>query len=130
MLLGRKFNTTALLLKPARVSFSRQAAPTLARREVPKERYMNRSEWMANRFKNHNLNAYDWVPEIVTSIDPAPRYMTRPGERERSTFSLKRRMFQEGLEKHKHGLIQKNVMTERATRGRLWAHLKHIEMKN
>ena len=42
--------------------------------EVPKERFMNRSEWMANKFKNQNVGTYDWVPEIMTSIDPAPTY--------------------------------------------------------
>ena len=37
---------------------------------------MNRSEWMANRVKN-DATAYEWVPEVMTSIDPAPAYAER-----------------------------------------------------
>ena len=44
---------------------------TLSRAQVPKERFMNRSEWMANKFKNDPM-AYTWVPEVMTTIDPAP----------------------------------------------------------
>jgi hypothetical protein len=33
---------------------------------------MNRAEWMANKFKDNNLGTYDWVPEIFTTISPAP----------------------------------------------------------
>lgn len=35
---------------------------------------MNRSEWMANRYKNESHHTYDWVPEIMTTIDPSPAY--------------------------------------------------------
>jgi hypothetical protein len=44
----------------------------LKKSEVPVERFMNRSEWMGNKFKNESIGAYDWIPEIMTKIDPAP----------------------------------------------------------
>lgn len=34
---------------------------------------MNRSEWMANKYKNDSTS-YHWVPEVMATIDPAPRY--------------------------------------------------------
>ena len=41
---------------------------------------MNRSEWMANRFKDGNIDTYDWVPEVMPSISPAPVYRDKtPG---------------------------------------------------
>ena len=45
----------------------------MRRAQVPKERFMNRSEWMANKFKDDPM-AYSWVPEVMTTIDPAPGY--------------------------------------------------------
>ena len=46
---------------------------SLSKAQVPKERFMNRSEWMANKFKNDPM-AYSWVPEVMSTIDPAPQY--------------------------------------------------------
>ena len=62
------------MLKFAKRSFARANQGTLTRKQVPKERYMNRSEWMAHRYKNESESTYDWVPEIFTTLDPSPRY--------------------------------------------------------
>ena len=90
---------------------------------------MNRSEWMSNKFKEDNMS-YGWVPEIITSIDPAPSYHNKALESKGSLLNLKKRRANEAFEKVKNGLIKKNMMQERATTGRLWAHIKHIEMRN
>jgi hypothetical protein len=45
-------------------------------------------------------------------------------------LNYKKRRANEAIEKVKNGLIKKNMMGERAATGRLWAHIKHIEMKN
>jgi len=44
----------------------------LTKNDIPTERYLNRSEWMNNQFKDSNSESLDWIPEIITHIDPAP----------------------------------------------------------
>jgi len=51
---------------------------TLKKSEVPKERYLNRLEWMGNRYKSGDNGHYDWVPEVMITIDPAPNYYNKP----------------------------------------------------
>jgi len=41
-----------------------------------------------------------------------------------------KKRYEESIEKVKNGVLQKRMMDERNSTGRLWAHLKHIEMKN
>lgn len=72
--------TTLNLRMFARISTPKATHTYLRKSEVPRERYMNRTEWMGNTFKNENIGAYDWVPEIITSIDPAPRYPVKAHE--------------------------------------------------
>jgi hypothetical protein len=91
---------------------------------------MNRSEWMANKFKNQNLGSYDWVPEIMTSIDPTPRYHERADPKKAGPRHYKRVRASEGIEGVKTALIKQNQMEERSRTGRLLAHIKQVEMKN
>ena len=91
---------------------------------------MNRSEWMGNKFKDSNTGSYDWIPEIITSIDPAPKYPHKALDDSMSKKGLGRRFFAEGIEKIKTGHMQKYMRTEKAGVGRLYAHIKHNEMKN
>ena len=65
---------------------------------MPKDRYMNRSEWMGNKFKNQNLGSYDWIPEIITSIDPAPQYHNKALDNSRTKKGIKKRMYGEAIE--------------------------------
>lgn len=91
---------------------------------------MNRSEWMANKFKNQNQGSYDWVPDVTNTIDPAPQYV-HPGMVESKGLKANKRMRQdEGMGVFKQGITRKNMMHERQRTGRLYAHLKHIEMKD
>lgn len=53
----------------------RTFAASLTKKQLPKEKYMNRIEWMGHRMKNEYHDTYDWVPEVMTSIDPAPAYV-------------------------------------------------------
>jgi hypothetical protein len=63
------------MLRSLKRNFAARAnTGTLSKNEIPKERFMNRSEWMANKFKNQNTGTYDWVPEVMTSINPTPAY--------------------------------------------------------
>jgi hypothetical protein len=66
---------------------------------------MTRSEWMANKFKNQNLGAYDWVPEVMTTIDPAPRYHNRAMEPTDGPKYYKKMRLSEGIETFKNGLM-------------------------
>jgi len=81
---------------------------------------------MNNKSKDQNAGTMDWIPEIITTINPSPLYHKRP----LGHTSLKEKLFNEAMGQTKNGILQKNMMTERATTGRLWAHIKHIEMKN
>ena len=91
---------------------------------------MNRAEWMGNQFKNENHEAYDWVPEVFPTIDPAPRYHNKALGDERGRAGMQLRRAREGFGTIRSGVLQKRGAEERAKTGRLWAHLKHIEMKN
>lgn len=91
---------------------------------------MNRSEWMGNQFKNESVEAYDWVPEVFSTIDPAPRYHNKALGDQAGRGGVRLRQAREGIAGVRNGVLRKNGMEERARTGRLWAHLKHIEMKN
>lgn len=69
---------------------------------------MNRSEWMANKFKNNNLGTYDWVPEIMTSIDPAPTYHDKAEKKGMGPHHFKKVRAAEGIEDFKQALIKQN----------------------
>lgn len=103
---------------------------TLSKKEIPHERFQNRSEWMNNQFKDNNTESLDWIPEIILHINPAPTYHDEALKSANSHQGLSKRRYSEGMEKFKNGLIKKNMMEEKTQTGRLYAHLKHIEMKN
>ena len=113
-------------------SFARQAASqgTLKRSEVPAARYLNRSEWMANQFKDNNTNAYDWQPEVFPTIDPAPRYQHKALGEKPGYATWKAKRAREGVGAVKNALLAIHGKDERQRAGRLWAHFKHIEMRD
>ena len=85
---------------------------------------------MTNQYKN-NPAAYDWIPEIITSIDPKPKYHKEPPKS--GVKGFKYRIYQEALGKAKGAVgshIAKRQMEERADHGRLYSHIRHVEMKN
>ena len=129
------FNRTAnrasnLLLNQQKFNFARSSVGTLSRAQVPKERFMNRSEWMANKFKNQNQGSYDWVPDVMSTITPAAQYVNKGLVPSKGNQANKRMRQDEGTGVFKQGITRKNMMEERARTGRLYAHFKHIEMKD
>ena len=85
---------------------------------------------MANKLKDRAANTYDWIPEVMVSIDPAPRYHSKALLTKHSDEWISTTRAAEGLEKVKTGIMGKQQMQEKAEHGRLWAHIKHIEMRN
>lgn len=70
---------------------------SLSRREVPQEKFMNRAEWMANKFKNQNEGSYDWVPDVMSTISPAPQYVNKGMKPVKGNAARKRMMQDEGV---------------------------------
>ena len=123
----------SLLFNLQTFGFARTAssAGSLKKSQIPTDRFMNRSQWMANKFKDGGHNTYDWIPEVMVSIDPAPQYLNPPKSDIRGTHGwYEKHLFAEAQEKVKNGEISKKQMQERSEHGRLYAHLKHIDMRN
>jgi len=77
---------------------------TLTAKEVPQERFLNRSAWMANQYKTEP-DAYGYEAPALASIDPAPAYPVHPLFNDRSNRGLKVRRANEALEETKSGII-------------------------
>ncbi len=103
---------------------------TLKKSEIPKERYLNRSEWMANRYKDSTTASYDWVPEVMPSIDPAPSYPIKGLEANNGKDAMIRKMPREGAFKGRNSFQARKMKQEKYKTGRLFAHLKQVEMQN
>lgn len=84
---------------------------------------------MANKFKNQNQGSYDWVPDVMSTITPAAQYVDKGMVSVKGNHANKRMRADEGMDVFKQGITRKNMMEERSRTGRLYAHLKHIEMK-
>ena len=91
---------------------------------------MNRSEWMANRYKNEDHSAYDWVPEIMTSIDPAPAYHNPGRPKMGGIRENLRKRAREGQDLFRNAQVNLMMRREKSKLGRLMAHVKQIEMRN
>ena len=66
----------------------------------------------------------------MTDITPAPKYPKKALDDSMSIMGLNRRHNAEALEKVKTGNLQVIMKSERSSVGRLYAHLKHNDMKN
>ena len=66
---------------------------------------MNRSEWMANKFKDGNMNTYDWVPEVMPTINPAPVYRDRDLGTLAGRRLNRKRAMAEALDKSKNAIL-------------------------
>ena len=66
---------------------------------------MNRSEWMGNKWKNQNVGSYDWLPEVITRINPAPNYPDKALDDSMTKKGIKRIRFGEAMEKIKTGKL-------------------------
>lgn len=84
---------------------------------------------MANQFKDNNTNAYDWQPEVFPTIDPAPRYQHKALGEKPGYATWKAKRAREGVGAAKNAILQVQGKEQRQRAGRLWAHFKHIEMR-
>jgi hypothetical protein len=80
-------------------------AEHLKRSQVPKERYLNRSEWMAHRYKNETVDTYEWVPEIMTDIVPGPKYHNPGHVKQGGIRANKMKRAAEGLDAFRNPII-------------------------
>ena len=89
---------------------------------------MNRSEWMANKYKT-DPSAFLWVPEVMTSIDPSPSYHN-PGYPKTGGLRLtaKRRSL-EGAAAFRQSLTNIQQKQEKSRVGRLYQHFHLIQMR-
>ena len=83
---------------------------------------------MANRSKNDGL-AYDWVPEVMTTIDPAPAYVHNGYPKLAGTRLTTSRRAAEGAAAFRNSLTNVQQKQERSRVGRLFAHFKLLEMR-
>tara|TARA_B110000285_G_C14927471_1_gene515719 strand:+ start:179 stop:373 length:195 start_codon:yes stop_codon:yes gene_type:complete len=60
---------------------------------------------MANKNKNENLGTYDWIPEIMTHIDPTPRYHDKTTPKMQGPSHYKRMRADEGIDRMKSGAL-------------------------
>jgi len=90
---------------------------------------MNRLEWMANRYKTESVGAYDWVPEVMTTIEPGPAYPSSGFPKVGGTRLSARRRAAEGADAFRNSLANVQQKKERSRVGRLHAHFKLIEMR-
>lgn len=89
---------------------------------------MNRSEWMANKFKNDPM-AYAWVPEVMTTIDPAPQYHNSGYPKKSGMRLTAQRRASEGAAAFRNSIMNIQQKQEKSRVGRLYAHFRLIEMR-
>lgn len=91
---------------------------------------MNRAEWMANKFKDNNLGTYDWVPEIFTTITPAPEYHNKAMQKKGGIKFNKYLRAGEGMDSFKNSIVNLEQKREKQRVGRLMTHFKYIGLQN
>lgn len=74
------------------------------------------------------MTAFHYKPDMIYNIDPAPEYPDEPVPPTRK-IRMERHEFKKGLERFRDNSLVRNRHSERFVTGRLYAHLKHEEMK-
>jgi len=82
-----------------------RTSDSIPRSQIPKERYMNRAEWMGNKYKDNNLGTYDWVPEIFTTITPSPEYHNKATKKKGGIKFNKYLRASEGMDSFKNSIL-------------------------
>jgi len=66
---------------------------------------------------------------VFPTIDPAPRYQHKALGEKPGYATWKAKRAREGVGAVKNSILQVQGKEERQRHGRLWAHFKHIEMR-
>jgi hypothetical protein len=107
-----------------------RTSDSIPRSQIPKERYMNRAEWMGNKYKDNNLGTYDWVPEIFTTITPSPEYHNKATQKKGGIKFNKYLRASEGMDSFKNSILNLEQKREKQRVGRLMTHFKYIGLQN
>jgi len=76
------------------------------------------------------MTAYQYKPELIYRIDPAPQYPDSHDFQQKGTTPvLDRAKFRDSLERFRDNTLAKRRQRERFMTGRLFAHLRHEELK-
>jgi hypothetical protein len=73
------------------------------------------------------MTAYHYKPELIYKIDPAPQYPDEPNMSRKE--QIDRIKFKDSLEKTRDLKFAKTRQRERFMTGRLYAHLRHDELR-
>ena len=60
---------------------------------------------MAYRYKNESIDTYEWIPEIMTSINPGPTYHDRGHEKSGGLRANKMKRATEGLDNFRNPIV-------------------------
>jgi hypothetical protein len=74
------------------------------------------------------MTAYQYKPELIYKIDPAPQYPDQPMMSEGT--KVDRNKFRDSLEKFRDNTFTKRRQRDKFLTGRLFAHLRHEELKS
>ncbi len=89
-------------------------------------RYFNRAQLQNDQYKT-DMTAYQYKPDLIYKIDPSPQYPDEPmlsGKKQ-----IERQKFKDSLEKFRDNKFAKTRQRERFMTGRLYAHLRHDELR-
>ena len=89
-------------------------------------RYFNRAATQDYQYKT-DMTAYNFKPDLIYKIDPAPQYPDNPIESE--TKKRENQQFKDSLEKFRDNTFSKRRQRDRFMTGRLFAHLRQEELK-
>ena len=84
---------------------------------------------MHNQSKTPNTEAYDWKPELLTRIDPAPNYKNSPLAKIKGKKYVNLKMGEETAFHYRSAVMKKMYHKEKKVLGRIFAHLKQIELR-
>lgn len=73
------------------------------------------------------MTAYQYKPQLIYNIDPAPQYPDEPALS--GGDQVYRDKFKKSLERFRDNTFSKRRQRERFMTGRLYAHLKNEELK-
>jgi hypothetical protein len=73
------------------------------------------------------MTAYEYKPDLIYRIDPAPQYPDDPALPDKQ--KLERNKFRDSLERFRDNQIGKKRQRDKFMTGRLFAHLRQEELR-
>ena len=122
MLLSKVLKTTTSVHPLLKVHKTTNAALLFAQPSMSFARYFNRAQQQDFKYKT-DMTAYQYRPDLIYKIDPAPQYPDGPHPLPEKT-ALERQKFRDSLEKFRDNSIAKKRQRDRVMTGRLFAHLR------